>query len=76
MSPGNTRIPLRQAMNGSRLKKKGKKIKGTFLLGVILKEIRKTVLKIKSPKSWWKKLTGKTDVYEIFNWTTYEKIVK
>ena len=37
---------------------------------------RNTVSEIKSPKSWWKKLTGKTDVYEIFNWTNYEKIVK
>lgn len=34
------------------------------------------VSKIKSPKSWWKKLTGKTDVYEIFNWTNYERITK
>ena len=35
-----------------------------------------TVSKIKSPKNWWKKLTGKTDVYEIFNWTSYERITK
>ena len=39
-------------------------------------EFRNVVSKIKSPKSWWRKLTGKTDVYEIFNWTNYEKIVK
>lgn len=35
-----------------------------------------TVKKIKSPKSWWRRLTGKTFLYEIFNWTSYEKIVK
>lgn len=37
---------------------------------------RNAVEKIKAPKSWWKKLTGKTSVYEIFNWTSYEKIIK
>lgn len=37
---------------------------------------RNTVSRIKSPKSWWKKLTGKTDIYEIFNWTSYERITK
>ena len=36
----------------------------------------KAVKKIKSPKSWWRKLTGRTDIYEIFNWTSYERIVK
>ena len=36
----------------------------------------KTVKKIKSPKSWWRRLTRRTDMYEIFNWTSYEKIVK
>ncbi len=36
----------------------------------------KSVKKIKSPKSWWRRLTRKTDMYEIFNWTSYEKIVK
>ncbi len=35
-----------------------------------------TVKKIKSPKSWWEKLTCKTRIYEIYNWTSYEKIVK
>lgn len=35
-----------------------------------------TVEKIKSPKSWWRRLTGKTDVYEIYNWTSYEKYIK
>ena len=35
-----------------------------------------TVSKIKSPKNWWKKLTGKTYVYEIYNWTSYERITK
>lgn len=35
-----------------------------------------TLSKIKSPKSLWRKLIGRTDIYEIFNWTSYEKIVK
>ena len=35
-----------------------------------------TVKKIKSPKSWWRRLTGRTDIYEILNWTSYERIVK
>lgn len=38
--------------------------------------LRKTVAKIKAPKRWWKKLAGKTEIYEIFNWTSYERIVK
>ena len=38
--------------------------------------LHKAVKKIKSPKSWWRKLTGRTDIYEIFNWTSYERIVK
>lgn len=37
---------------------------------------RDAVSKIKSPKNWWKKLTGKTDIYEIFSWTNYERIIK
>ena len=37
---------------------------------------RDTVEKIKAPKSWWKRLTCKTYIYEIFNWTSYEKIEK
>ena len=37
---------------------------------------RDNVEKIKTPKSWWKRLTGKTYVYEIFNWKSYEKVVK
>jgi len=37
---------------------------------------RKTVGKIKSPKKWWKRFASKTDVYEIYNWTSYEKIIK
>lgn len=37
---------------------------------------RDTVEKIRAPKSWWKRLTCKTYIYEIFNWTSYEKIVK
>lgn len=37
---------------------------------------RNVVKKIKAPKSWWKRLTDNTYIYEIFNWTSYEKIVK
>jgi hypothetical protein len=37
---------------------------------------RNAVEKIKAPKSWWKRLTGNTYIYEIFNWTSYEKIEK
>lgn len=37
---------------------------------------RNTVSKIKAPKNCWKRLTGKTDIYEIFNWTNYEQIIK
>ncbi len=36
----------------------------------------KAVKKIKAPKSWWQKLLGKTEVYEVFNWKSYKKIVK
>ena len=36
----------------------------------------KTVTKIKEPKSLWKKLIRKTEIYEIFNWQNYEKIIK
>lgn len=36
----------------------------------------KTVAKIKKPKSWWRKRTGRMDRYEIFNWNTYEEIIK
>ncbi len=37
---------------------------------------RDAVSKIKSPKSRWEKITRKTNVYEIFNWTNYERITK
>jgi len=39
-------------------------------------EFHRTLSKIRAPKSLWRKLTGRTDVYEIFNWTNYERIVK
>jgi hypothetical protein len=39
-------------------------------------ELRATIEKIKRPKSLWRKLTGRRDCYEIFNWTDYEKIIK
>ena len=35
-----------------------------------------TLSKIQSPKSLWRKLIGRIDIYEIFNWTSYERIVK
>lgn len=37
---------------------------------------QKKVTRIKKPKSWWRKLIRRTDIYEIFNWNHYEKIVK
>lgn len=41
-----------------------------------MKAFQKAVLKIKSPKSWWRKLAGKPDIYEIYNWANYERIIK
>ena len=38
--------------------------------------LHKTISKIKKPKSLWRKIIGRTDCYEIFNWTSYEKIIK
>ena len=46
MSPGNTRSPLTSHEWKQIKEKKCKKVKGTFLLDVTLKEIRKTVSKI------------------------------
>ncbi|MGN0292575.1 MAG: hypothetical protein ACI4D3_01070 [Lachnospiraceae bacterium] len=37
---------------------------------------QKAVTRIKKPKSWWRKLIQRTDIYEIFNWNSYEKVVK
>ena len=41
-----------------------------------MEAFQKAVAKIKAPKPWWKKLSRKASVYEIFNWTSYEKIRK
>ena len=37
---------------------------------------QKAVTRIKKPKSWWRKLIRRTDIYEIYNWNHYERIVK
>lgn len=39
-------------------------------------EFHDALSKIHSPKGLWRKLIGRTDIYEIFNWTSYEKITK
>lgn len=37
---------------------------------------QKAVARIKKPKSWWRKRIRRTNIYEIFNWNSYEKVVK
>ena len=37
---------------------------------------RRTLSRIGAPKSLLRKLIGRTDVYEIFNWFSYQKILK
>lgn len=39
-------------------------------------EFRKAVEKIRAPKNTFSRLTGRTDRYEIFNWNSYEEVVK
>ena len=39
-------------------------------------EFHDALSKIHSPKGLWRKLIGRTDIYEIFNWTSYEKITR
>lgn len=39
-------------------------------------DLYKTISKIRKPRSLWSKITGRTRCYEIFNWNSYEKIVK
>lgn len=39
-------------------------------------DYKRTLSRISAPKSLWRKLIGRTDVYEIFNWFSYQKIVK
>lgn len=39
-------------------------------------QLHKMMVKIQKPKSLWRKLIGRTDTYEIFNWVNYEKIIK
>lgn len=37
---------------------------------------RRRISRIRAPKSLWRKLTGRTDAYEMFSWRTYQRIVK
>ena len=37
---------------------------------------RRAMEKIKRPKCWWQKMTGKSTTYEIYNWHCHEMIVK
>lgn len=39
-------------------------------------EFRKSLKKIREPKSWLQKITKRTTRYEIFNWNSYESVVK
>jgi len=41
-----------------------------------MERLHKTLAKIKKPKSLWRKFIGRTDVYEIFNWQNYERVIK
>ena len=41
-----------------------------------MERLHKTLVKIRKPKSLWRTLIGRTDVYEIFNWKNYEKVIK
>lgn len=39
-------------------------------------EFNEYMKRIHSPKNWLRKLTGRVDRYEIFNWTNYQCIIK
>lgn len=39
-------------------------------------DYKRTLSRISAPKSLWRKLIGRTDIYEIFNWFSYQKIIK
>ena len=41
-----------------------------------MKQLHKTLAKIRKPKNLWRKLIGRSDVYEIFNWQNYERVIK
>ena len=41
-----------------------------------MEQLHRTIARIKKPKSLWRKFVGRTDVYEIFNWQNYERIIK
>ena len=41
-----------------------------------MERLHRTIARIRKSKSMWRKLIGRSDVYEIFNWTTYERIKK
>ena len=41
-----------------------------------MERLHKTLAKIRKPKSLWRKLIGRSDVYEIFNWQNYERVIK
>ena len=41
-----------------------------------MESFHKTINRIKNPKNLWRKIIGRMDCYEIFNWTKYEKIIK
>lgn len=39
-------------------------------------DLYKIISRIRKPKSLWSKITGRSSCYEIYNWDTYEKIIK
>ena len=39
-------------------------------------DYKRTLSRINAPKSLWRKLIGRTDIYEFFHWFSYQKIVK
>ena len=47
------------------------------MFGFLESELPQSLLdEIQKPKSLWRKLIGRTDAYEIFNWVNYEKVIK
>ena len=41
-----------------------------------MERLHRAIAKIRKPKSLWRKLIGRTDIYEIFNWQNYERVLK
>lgn len=39
-------------------------------------QYHRILARIHAPKSLWRKIIGRTDVYEIFNWNSYRRIIK